>query len=201
MIGDHCIKAWSVNQTVIALSSGEAEFYALTRATALAMGARSLLEDLGVKLKIRVLTDATTGKAIASRRGLGKVRHIATHELWIQEKVMRGDIELIKIKNVFNTADLFTKHLDRATMDSCVTGMGHNFEGGRSADAPELNMCMSIPHNSEMSRIMLEADDDNIITSAETMLCLINDAILGYDQGQNQCFKNNVRFCDNCCYN
>ena len=139
MIGDHCIKAWSVNQSVIALSSGEAEFYALTRAAAMALGAQSLLADLGVNLKVRVLTDATTGKAIASRRGLGKVRHIATHELWIQEKVMRGNIELIKIKNVFNTADLFTKHLDRQTMDSCVTGMGHRFEGGRNLEAPELN--------------------------------------------------------------
>ena len=90
MIGDHCIKTWSINQSVIALSSGEAEFYALTKASAMAMGARALLEDLGITLKIRVLTDATTGKAIASRRGLGKVRHIATHELWIQDKVMRG---------------------------------------------------------------------------------------------------------------
>ena len=79
MVGDHCIKAWSTNQSNVALSSGEAEFYALTRASAIAMGAKSLLEDLGISLKIRVLTDATTGKAIASRRGLGKVRHIATH--------------------------------------------------------------------------------------------------------------------------
>ena len=40
---------------------------------------------------------------------------------------------------------------------------------------------------------MLEADDDNFSTSAETMLCLINDAILGYDQGQNQCFRDQIQ--------
>ena len=79
-IGDYCVKSWSTTQTLIALSGGEAEFYSLTRCAAMSMGIRSLLNDLGLDLDIRAFTDATTGKAIASRRGLGKVRHIATNE-------------------------------------------------------------------------------------------------------------------------
>ena len=30
-LGEHCIKAWSSNQSVIALSSGEAEFYGIVK--------------------------------------------------------------------------------------------------------------------------------------------------------------------------
>ena len=103
MIGDHCVKSWSANQTVIALSSGEAELYSLTKGCSNALGLQSLLEDLGIVTGVRVMTDASTGKAIASRRGLGKLRHIATHELWIQDMVLRGKLQIIKIKNVLKT--------------------------------------------------------------------------------------------------
>ena len=84
MLGDHPIKSWSSTQTVIALSTGEAELYAINKSAASGQGTQSLLCDLGVKLDVRVCTDATTGKAMASRRGLGKVRQIAVNELWIQ---------------------------------------------------------------------------------------------------------------------
>ena len=137
MLGDHLVKSWSTNQSVVALSSGEAEFYALTRGSAIALGFQSLLADLGIHLRIRVMTDATSGRAIASRRGLGKVRHIATHELWIQEHVLRGHIELVKIKNTFNSSDVFATHLDRSLMEEAISQLGHKFTGGRSSVAPE----------------------------------------------------------------
>ena len=72
-IGDHMIKSWSTTQSVIALSTGEAELYAINKSAANGLGAWSLLSDMGLTLDIRVYTDATTGKSVASRRGLGKV--------------------------------------------------------------------------------------------------------------------------------
>ena len=98
------------------------------------------MADLGINLKIRVLTDATSGRAMASRRGLGKVRHIATHELWIQEHVLRGHIELVKVKNVFNSADMFTKYLDQAALNEAISQFNHCYMEGRSLAAPALNM-------------------------------------------------------------
>ena len=80
-LGDHLVKSWSSTQSVIALSTGEAELYALNKAAAQSMGLQSLLADMGIDLSIRVHTDATTGRAIATRGGLGKVRHIAVNEL------------------------------------------------------------------------------------------------------------------------
>ena len=79
-MGDHIIKAWSSTQTVIALCIGEAELYDLNEASAQGLGLQSLLNDLGIDLEVRVHTDATTRRAIVTRRGLGKVRHIAVNE-------------------------------------------------------------------------------------------------------------------------
>jgi len=71
--GNHVIKSWSLTQSVIALSSGEAEYYGLVKGASLAMGTRSLIADLGINMGIRVRADSTAAKGIASRTGLGKV--------------------------------------------------------------------------------------------------------------------------------
>ena len=75
-LGSHVVKSWASTQSVIALSSGESEFYSIVKGCSQAMGLRALLADLGIDASIKLLTDATAGKAIASRRGLGRVRHI-----------------------------------------------------------------------------------------------------------------------------
>ena len=72
---------------------------------------RSLLEDFCMKsLLIRLQTDATAGKATASRRGLGKTRHVALRLLWVQQRVRNGEIEVVKVSTEHNLADLYTKH-------------------------------------------------------------------------------------------
>ena len=139
-MGDHVIKAWSSTQTVIALSTGEAELYALNKASAQGLGLQSLLMDLGIELEVRVHTDATTGRAIVTRRGLGKVRHIAVNELWMQEKVAQNQVSIHKIKNKFNLADLMTKYLSKDEIEHIMDFMQHMFMDGRHKDAPELSM-------------------------------------------------------------
>ena len=63
---------------LLLFSDGEAEFYALVKGGSVTFGIKALLEDLGVKVRIRLITEASTGKAIADRRGLGKIRHLDT---------------------------------------------------------------------------------------------------------------------------
>ena len=89
-------------------------------------------------MRIRLLTDASTGQAISARKGIGKIRHLDTSQLWLQEHVQKGTIEVSKIKNVFNTADLYTKHLARAEVDRCMEMMNHRFMSGRSPSAPNI---------------------------------------------------------------
>ena len=69
------------------------------------------MEDLGIHLPVRVWMDSSAALGITSRSGLGKLRHLETHTLWVQEKVRTGAITLKKVWGEVNPADLFKKHL------------------------------------------------------------------------------------------
>ena len=73
------IKTWSTTQSVIALSSGEAEYYGMVKGGSVALGIQSMMKDMGtdrdVRIGVKIHTDASAAKGIATRRGLGKVRH------------------------------------------------------------------------------------------------------------------------------
>ena len=78
------MKGWSNRQVTVALSSAEAEFYASTKAAVETLGFESLMVDLGWSPSVNeVLTDSNAARAMASRRGLGKTRHIEVRRLWL----------------------------------------------------------------------------------------------------------------------
>ena len=87
MVGHHAIKHWSSTQASVSLSSGEAEFYGVVRASGQGLGYQALLRDLGVDLPLRVWTDSSASIGIASRQGLGKLRQLDTHTLWVQQAI------------------------------------------------------------------------------------------------------------------
>ena len=93
MIGAHLIKSWSSTQAVLRLSFGEAEFYGVVKASGIGLGYQALLEDLGWNIPLRVWTDATATIGIWGRSGLGKLRHIDTRALWIQQRVKDSSVE------------------------------------------------------------------------------------------------------------
>ena len=136
LIGHCLIKHWSKTQTTISLSSGEAELQGIAYGSAQALGLQSLLLDLGWKLKIRVHSDATAAIGICRRKGIGKIRHLATTDLWIQDKVRSKVIELRKVLGVDNPADVLTKYVNRQTMEKALQAMGLVVMHGRPASAP-----------------------------------------------------------------
>ena len=138
MIGGCAVKSWSSTQSLIALSSGEAEYYGVVKASSVGLGIKSMMADLGFRMDLAILTDASAAKGIASRRGLGKTRHVAVHYLWVQEKVRRGDLVISKVWGGDNPADLLTKYLTRDKMDRCMLTFGLEYMAGRSAIAPEI---------------------------------------------------------------
>ena len=81
------MQSWASTQTIIALSRGEAELYAINKCAAVALGLQSLMVDLGVSMDVKLFTDANTGKAMATRKGPGHVKHISKNELWIKAKM------------------------------------------------------------------------------------------------------------------
>ena len=84
LLGSHVLKTWSSTQAAVSLSSGEAEFYGVVRASGIAMGHQSLMRDFGHQLPIRVWTDSSAAMGVCQRQGLGKLRHIDTQALWVQ---------------------------------------------------------------------------------------------------------------------
>ena len=138
MRGKHPIKHWSLTQTTIALSSGEAELGGICRGASIALGLQSLAADLGIKTNIKMYTDATAAIGICRRRGLGKVRHLHVSDLWIQDRLKRGDFTLTKVAGSDNPADLLTKHVSRELMLKHMMAMGLSSEDGRAGLAPSL---------------------------------------------------------------
>ena len=139
MIGKHLIQSWSSTQGPISLSSGEAEFYGVVKASGTALGYQALLRDLGICLPLRVWTDSSATMGICSRQGLGKLRHIDTRTLWVQQRVRDGSIELRKVRGEVNPADLFTKHLQgEDKVKNLLELFGCRFVSGRAQEAPEL---------------------------------------------------------------
>jgi hypothetical protein len=136
MLNNHPLKHWSSTQGVIALSSGEAEYYAIVKGASQAFGIASMLADVGVTCKVIVKSDASAAKGIASRSGLGKVRHIDVSQLWVQDKVRSKDMIIEKVKTFNNLADIFTKYVGCDTIVRHVKGLYGAIELGRHALMP-----------------------------------------------------------------
>ena len=76
---------------------------------------------------------------ICTRQGLGKLRHIDTQTLWVQEKVRMKQITLRKVLGDVNPADLLTKHMtSRDKMEQLIKLFGLVAMKGRAKSAPLL---------------------------------------------------------------
>ena len=92
--GGMVIKTYSRNQKTIALSSGEAELYAIVSGISEAIRIQSLISDLGVNTKITCFTDSNAAIRIVKRAGVGKVRHMNIKFLWVQEALAEGRLTI-----------------------------------------------------------------------------------------------------------
>ena len=139
VIGTHLIKGWAKTQSLIALSSAESELYATLRTSAETLGLLAMAKDVGYNLRGIVLGDASAALGIIHRKGLGETRHIDTSFLWVQEVAAQRRLEFSKVVGRENPVDLYTKHLDAATMHSVVEKLMGKYKDGRSRLAPELH--------------------------------------------------------------
>ena len=138
MFGSHCIKSWSTTQATIALSSAEAELYALLKASTQTLGLLAIAEDFGYSVQAAVHTDASATLGIVNRQGLGKLRHIGVQYLWMQEKVRNGEVKVLKVPGAENPADLCTKHLSADTIQHLISLVNAETTADRASSAPML---------------------------------------------------------------
>ena len=134
--GTHLIKHWSSTQRAVTLSSAEAELYGLVKGTTEALGIQSWGLDFGLCMKVRMHADSAAAIGICRRSGIGRVRHLAVGQLWVQEGLRRGDFTLFKVQGDQNPADIFTKCVSRELLDRHLSRLSVQRVDGRAAIAP-----------------------------------------------------------------
>ena len=134
--GRHVIKFWSTTQSTIALSSAEAELYGIVKGAAQGLGIQAVLAEARAPRRLRVHSDASAAIGIVRRAGLGKVRHLHVQELWIQDAVATGRLEVVKIDGKENPADGLTKHLGAADLAAHCRSVEMTISTDRAGLAP-----------------------------------------------------------------
>ena len=76
-------------------------------------------------VKVEVVQDSTAAKGTATRIGIGKIKHLDTGWLWIQEVVKAGVVTLEKINGKVNPADLLTKPKSAAEAARLASSLGY----------------------------------------------------------------------------
>ena len=76
-----------------------------------------LLEFCGFIVKTYALTDSSAAKAIATRAGVGQVRHLDTRSLWLQAEVKQGPLVMLKVGTEDNLADIGTRGHDKVKLE------------------------------------------------------------------------------------
>ena len=124
----------------MSLSSAEAELYGLVKGMTEALGMQAWGRDLGLEMAVRMHADPAAAIGICRRSGIGRVRHLAVGQLWVQEGLRRGDFTLFKVRGDQNPADVLTKNVSRDVLDRHLRTLGLERAEGRAATAPRAQL-------------------------------------------------------------
>ena len=91
-----------------------------------ALGAKSLLRDLGWTARLTLNIDVEAARAIAPRQGVGKIWHLEVRTLWLQEVVRSGIICLSKVWGKTNPADALTKPMSVRETSELLERVGYS---------------------------------------------------------------------------
>ena len=123
--------------SLIALSSGEAELAAVTKAAAEGLGMQAVLADFGHTARLEIHSDATAAIGICKRNGLGRVRHLAVADLWVQQRVKLKQLMLFKLPGAENPSDILTKYRNLQDSFGLLKKLGISRKPGRPKAAPQ----------------------------------------------------------------
>ena len=139
------MKWWSKTQPTLALSSGEAELAAIVRATSEGLGMIAIMEEFQIECDLTVKSDAIAAIGIVKRQGLGRVRHLAVADLWVQQRAKAGEVNYCKLEGKKNTSDMLTKPVGRETLVQHMQTMNMEFRDGRHEATPAYNGQVEVP--------------------------------------------------------
>ena len=87
--------------------------------------------DFGIDVDMHVLSDASAAIGMVMREGLGKVRHLAVADLWVQCKRDSKEIVYEKVDGLSNPADMLTKGVNGETIQKYSRVLGFRTKPGR----------------------------------------------------------------------
>ena len=134
--GGHVLKWWSKTQPTLALSSGEAELAAIVKSTSEGLGLISTMTELNIQADLVIKSDAVAAIGIVRRQGLGRVRHLAVADLWVQQKSKNKEVYYHKLEGTRNTSDILTKVVEKEVIDKHMSALGLEFREGRNSMTP-----------------------------------------------------------------
>ena len=103
------LHAHSRGQASVALSSSEAEVMAASEGIKEALSLQEVLMFAGLgHFEIEVKVDSSSAHAFFHRRGVGRMKHIDSRILWLQDLIAAGGVRLKKIPRTQNLADMLT---------------------------------------------------------------------------------------------
>lgn len=108
-----CVIDWCTRkQRCVTLSSAEAEYLALSAATAMYYTLKYCLQEIGIQLPPAIVhCDSSSAISIAETDESKRSRHVDVAYHNIRDAVVKGDIILKKIASANQLADIFTKSL------------------------------------------------------------------------------------------
>ena len=124
VLGCHLLKRWSRTQAWVALSSAEAELVSMVKGCAELIGVRDMMEELGHTLQAVFYSDSSAARGIVSRSGGGRLKHIETNLLWIQEHAARGSIHFRRVVRKENGADILIHLCTAAELAVHIKSLG-----------------------------------------------------------------------------
>ncbi|GJR61822.1 retrovirus-related pol polyprotein from transposon TNT 1-94 [Tanacetum coccineum] len=118
-----CVVSWKATlQHVVALSTTEAEYMALTEAVKEAIWLKGLLEELGVELNTVAVNCDNQGAIHLSRNHVfhERTKHINVRYHFIREVLEAKTVKVLKVGTEHNVADALTKVVPGRKLQHCL---------------------------------------------------------------------------------
>ena len=112
------LETYSSTQQIVSIA--ESECISITKGAAHALEVRSTMVEFGLTFNVVCETDASAGRAMATRRGVGHVRHLDARLLWLQQLCAEGVVQVRARPGELNEANLGTKIVDLRRMTSLL---------------------------------------------------------------------------------
>ena len=96
----------------------------------------SLMAEFDIQADLVVKSDAVAAIGIVKRQGLGRVRHLAVADLWVQQRSLNNEVGYQKLDGTRNTSDMLTKVVEREVIQRHMQSLGLQYAKGRHKETP-----------------------------------------------------------------